>query len=96
MGKALKEGAKARGLAKLEVRVCRSSCLDVCWAGPVISVMPDGYFYGRVTMADVPGILDALAAGERVERLVLPSTDFDESTAGPALPQADAPSVHGP
>lgn len=86
VGKALKEGSKARGLAKLDVRACRTSCLDVCWAGPVISVMPDGYFYGRVTLADVPEILDALTRGERVERLVLPSADFEESTAAPALP----------
>lgn len=96
VGKALKEGSKARGLAKLEVRVCRTSCLDVCWAGPVISVMPDGYFYGRVTMADVPEILDALSRGERVERLVLPSGDFDEGTAGPALPLPPKPAEPAP
>ena len=32
----------------------------------------------------------ALATGARVERLVLPSNDFDEKTAGPPLP-APAP-----
>ena len=88
---ALKEGLRDRGLAKLEVRACTASCLDVCWAGPTIAVEPDGYFYGRVTLADVPAILDALAAGERVERLVLPAEDFDEASAHPSLPVVSAP-----
>lgn len=83
---ALKAGLAERGLAKLEARGCSASCLDVCWAGPVIAVEPDGYFYGRVTLADVPAILDSLAAGTRVERLVLPARDFDEATASPPLP----------
>jgi (2Fe-2S) ferredoxin len=82
---ALKAALAERGLASLEARACTSSCLDVCWAGPVIAVEPDGYFYGRVTLADVPELCDALAAGKRVERLVLPHADFDESTAGPPL-----------
>lgn len=83
---ALKAALNERGLAKTEVRACTSSCIDVCWAGPVIAVEPDGYFYGRVTLADVPAIVDAFAQGTRVERLVLPPNDFDEKTAGPALP----------
>ncbi len=83
---ALKVGLKARGLAKVEARACSASCLDVCWAGPTIAVEPDGYFYGRVTLADVPEILDALAQGTRVERLVLPAEDFDEATAHPGIP----------
>src|SRR6185295_12350038 len=80
---ALKEQLKAAGLAKLEARTCTSSCLDVCWAGPTVAVEPDGYFYGRVTLADVPEIVAALREGRRVERLVLPPEDFDEATARP-------------
>lgn len=83
---ALKAAIAARDLARTEVRACSSSCLDVCWAGPTIAVEPDGYFYGRVTEADLPAIVDALAEGRRVERLVLPAEDFDEATAHPALP----------
>src|SRR5512140_2152959 len=83
---ALKASLKERGLAKVEARACTSSCIDVCWAGPAIAVEPDGYFYGRVTLADVPAIVDALAAGTRVDHLVLPKEDFDEATARPALP----------
>ena len=83
---ALKAGLAERGLAKLEARACSASCLDVCWAGPIVAVEPAGHFYGRVTLADVPAILDALVAGTRVERLVLPPQDFDEATARPPLP----------
>jgi (2Fe-2S) ferredoxin len=81
---ALKEQVHAAGLARVEARACSSSCLDLCWAGPAIAVEPDGYFYGRVTLADVPEIVAALRDGTRVERLVLPASDFDEATARPA------------
>lgn len=82
---ALKEALATQGLAKTEARACSASCLDVCWAGPAIAVEPDGYFYGRVTLADVPEIVEALRTGTRVERLVLPPRDFDEATAGKPL-----------
>ncbi len=80
---ALKEAARKAGLADVEARACTSSCLDVCWVGPTIAVEPDGYFYGRVTLADVPEIVEALRTDTRVERLVLPPEDFDEKTARP-------------
>ena len=78
---ALKDEVGRRGLHRTEVRACTSSCLDLCWAGPAIAVEPDGYFYGHVTVGDVPAIVDALEAGARVERLVLAPQDFDEHTA---------------
>ena len=74
----LKSLLKKRGLAELEARACTSSCLDTCWAGPSIAVEPDHYMYGRVTLADIPEIVDALAAGTRVERLVLSPEDYIE------------------
>lgn len=76
--KLLKETVKARGLAKTEVRVLTSSCLDACWAGPTIAVEPDHFYYGHVQASDVPEIVDALEQGRRVERLVLSPEDFDE------------------
>ena len=69
--RALKEEVAARGLAKLEARVCSSSCLDQCETGVTILVEPDHFFYGRVTVADVPEIVDGLVRGERVHRLVI-------------------------
>jgi (2Fe-2S) ferredoxin len=74
--KALKAELAARGLAKIEARVCTSSCLDECATGVTILVEPDHFFYGRVTLADVPEIVDALAISQRVERLVLTLEDL--------------------
>src|SRR5688572_22471617 len=72
----LKSLLKERRLADTEVRACTSSCLDVCWAGPTIAVEPDHFVYGRVKEGDVEAIVDALALGSRVERLVLQPDDF--------------------
>ena len=69
--RALKEEVAARGLAKLEARVCTSSCLDQCATGVTILVEPDHFFYGRVTVADVPEIVDGLISGQSVKRLVI-------------------------
>lgn len=71
MYRALKEQIATRGLAKLEARVCTSSCLDQCDAGVTVLVEPDHFFYGRVTVADVPEIVDGLISGEPVKRLVI-------------------------
>jgi (2Fe-2S) ferredoxin len=68
---ALKEQLVAAGLAKLGARACTSSCLDQCSSGVTILVEPDHFFYGHVTMADVPEIVEAIRSGRRVERLVL-------------------------
>jgi len=69
--RALKEELAARGLAKLDARVCTSSCLDQCATGVTVLVEPDHFFYGRVRVADVPEIVDGLLTGEPVKRLVL-------------------------
>ena len=73
---ALKEQLKARGLAKTKARACASSCLDQCATGVTILVEPDHFFYGHVTLADVPEIVEAIASGQRVERLVLTADDL--------------------
>jgi (2Fe-2S) ferredoxin len=75
---ALKEQLAGRELAKLEARVCASSCLDQCSSGVCILVEPDHFFYGRVTVGDVPEIVEAIASGRRVERLVLSTEDLAE------------------
>ncbi len=79
---ALKVGVVQRGLRK-RFRVCESSCLDLCWEGAAIAVMPDGVFYGGVTLEDVPEILDSLEEGTLVERLVVPDDRFDEPKGPP-------------
>jgi (2Fe-2S) ferredoxin len=69
----LKAELAARGLAKLEARVCTSSCLDQCATGVTVLVEPDHFFYGRVTVADVPEIVDGLINNQPVQRLVIPA-----------------------
>ena len=73
---ALKEQMATRGLAQLQARVCSSSCLDQCSSGVCILVEPDHFFYGRVTVADVPAIVEGIVSGQRVERLVLTPEDL--------------------
>jgi (2Fe-2S) ferredoxin len=69
--RALKAEVAARGLAKLEARVCTSSCLDQCETGVTVLVEPDHFFYGHVTVADVPEIVDGLVKDQPVKRLVI-------------------------
>ncbi len=59
-----------RGLNRVKARACSCSCLDNCADGPSICVEPHHVIYGHVTLADVPEIADALAAGRIVDRLV--------------------------
>jgi (2Fe-2S) ferredoxin len=73
----LKAGVVKRGLRK-RVRVSNSGCLDLCWVGATVAVMPDGVFYRGVTKEDVPEILDSLERGTVVERLVVPGNLFDD------------------
>ena len=71
MYRALKAEVAARGLARLGARVCTSSCLDQCATGVTVLVEPDHFFYGRVTVADVPEIVDGLVKCQPVKRLVI-------------------------
>ena len=82
--RALKEEIAERGLAKLEARVCTSSCLDQCATGVTVLVEPDHFFYGRVTIADVPDIVDGLVIGQPVKRLVL-TADHETSISRSSL-----------
>jgi (2Fe-2S) ferredoxin len=75
--RALKEEVAARGLAKLEARVCTSSCLDQCATGVTVLVEPDHFFYGGVTVEDVPEIVDGLVTGQPVKRLMVTADQHD-------------------
>lgn len=68
---ALKEELARRGLKK-EVRANAAGCLDACADGPTIVVYPEGVWYGRVRVEDVPEIVEQhLVKGVPVERLRL-------------------------
>ncbi len=84
---AIKSEINLRGMGNVEVRACTASCLDVCWAGPAVLVSPENLVFGRVTLEDVPSIVDALRAEVVSHRLLLGPEDFDPKTAGPQLPE---------
>lgn len=68
---AFKVELRRRGL-KGQVRANTAGCLDACAHGPTVVVYPDGVWYGGVTVADVPEIVDShLIRGRPVERLFI-------------------------
>lgn len=73
--------AVSQAKLKDKVRVCGSSCLDLCWMRTAVAVMPDHVFYGEVTQADIPEIVQSLHDNTIVSRLVLGEADCDEKTS---------------
>lgn len=60
-----------RGLT-LRCRANMAGCLDSCEMGPVVVVYPEGIWYGGVTEADVPEIVERhIAGGAPVARLLI-------------------------
>ena len=76
--KCFKEALKERGLRQ-RIEFDGSTCLDTCAWGPVIVVYPENVWYGRVTVDDVPEIIEAIAAGTVVERLLVPDEAIRKS-----------------
>ena len=76
----LNEEIKAQGLDK-EVNVIRTGCFGLCALGPIMVVYPEGAFYSRVTVEDVPEIVsEHLLKGRIVTRLLYQETVVDENT----------------
>lgn len=68
---ALKAEIGRRGLKGI-VRANACGCLDACAYGPSLVVYPEGVWYGHVTPADVPEIVERhLIGGDPVERLLI-------------------------
>ena len=76
----LQEEIKAQGLEK-EVNVIRTGCFGLCALGPIMVVYPEGAFYSRVTVDDVPEIVsEHLLKGRIVKRLLYQETVVDDNT----------------
>lgn len=66
---ALKTAVKKQALP-IDVRVNGAGCLDACEYGAVMVIYPEGIWYGGVTVADIPEIIEShLKNGTAVERL---------------------------
>jgi len=62
-----------------EVKVVRTGCFGLCEAGPIVIVYPEGAFYSRVKVDDVPEIAEEhLLKGRIVERLLHKEADTSE------------------
>jgi (2Fe-2S) ferredoxin len=83
VAEAFKKKLHAAGLKRI-VRANKAGCLDQCAHGVTVVIYPEQVWYGHVTVADVPEIVDAIAQGRVVERLRIP----DEKLTGRAKPAA--------
>lgn len=70
--KKLKEEIKAKNLP-VKIRVNRAGCLDTCNHGISMVIYPQGIWYGRVAVEDIPEIIGkTVLNGEIIERLQMP------------------------
>lgn len=70
----LEEEIRKKGLEK-EVNVVCTGCFGLCSLGPVVIVYPEGSFYSKVTLADIPEIVEEhLLKGRIVKRLLYQET----------------------
>jgi (2Fe-2S) ferredoxin len=58
-------------------KIVAGGCLEACMVGPVMVVYPDDVWYGGVTEADVPAIMDHLEGGPPVADLQIGDREFD-------------------
>lgn len=63
--KCFKVELEKRGL-KSSVRANAAGCLDQCELGPTVVIYPQGIWYGRVTQADVPRIVEETIVNGRI------------------------------
>ncbi len=82
---ALEEQIALNGLAD-EIKVVRTGCFGLCALGPVMIVYPEGTFYSRVKLEDVPEIVsEHFLKGRVVDRLVYRETEGEEKVEVPSL-----------
>ena len=76
---AMEKEIAAAGLSE-EVKVVQTGCFGPCALGPIMIVYPEGSFYSRVTVEDVPEIVsEHLVKGRVVKRLVYNETLIENS-----------------
>ena len=73
----MKEELAKVGLDK-EVNVVRTGCFGLCALGPIMIVYPEGSFYSRVKIEDIPRIVEEHLKGGKVVKELL----YDETVDG--------------
>lgn len=86
---ALKRELTARGVQTL-VRANVAGCLDQCEHGVAMVVYPEQVWYGGVTPADVPEIVERhILGGQYVTRLMIPEQPhLGDASQGPPITPA--------
>ena len=81
---AFKKEVEKRGLKPL-VRANASGCLDQCELGPTVVIYPQGIWYGRVKLEDVPRIVEeTVVHGRVVPELQIPEELLNSRRGWPA------------
>jgi (2Fe-2S) ferredoxin len=60
-----------------DVKIVAGGCMEACMVGPVVAVYPDDVWYGGVTEADVPAIMDHLEGGPPLAMLEIGDEEFE-------------------
>jgi len=72
---ALKLSIEENGLAR-SVAIKKTGCHGFCEMGPIVVIQPAGIFYKKISLHDVPTIVEkTLTEGEIVEELLYPDPD---------------------
>src|SRR5690554_8168246 len=67
---AFEKHLKDKGIDK-EVKVVQTGCFGLCELGPVVIVYPEGVFYSRVEVSDIPELVEEqFIKGRILKRLV--------------------------
>ena len=82
---ALAKELEAKGLQD-EIKIVQTGCFGLCALGPIMIIYPEGVFYSRVTLDDIPEIVEEhLLKGRVVKRLI----HTDETTEQKVTSLAD-------
>ncbi len=70
-----------------EVNIIETGCMGPCDYGPVMMVYPEGVFYKKVSIADIPEIVEEhFLKGRPVKRLMMHDDDSHELATTPEIP----------
>ncbi len=62
-----------------EIKIVQTGCFGLCALGPIMIIYPEGVFYSRVTVDDIPEIVEEhLLKGRIVQRLVHTDEQADQ------------------